>query len=85
MERFCLSQTDDRVRERLLDAISGKGAFRRFKDLAFRLVYATRGSSTGPPGLAEHVAGFPRREWHSLHRRRWVAQRQDIGSPLDER
>jgi hypothetical protein len=37
MERFCLSVDNERHRERLLDAISGKGAFRRFKDLAHRL------------------------------------------------
>src|SRR5262245_53929055 len=33
MERFCLAQ-DDRLRERLLDAIRGRGAFRRFRELA---------------------------------------------------
>jgi Uncharacterised protein family (UPF0158) len=36
MERFCLSQDDDRLRDRLLDAIRGRGAFRRFKDLAYK-------------------------------------------------
>lgn len=29
---FCWAQTDDEIRERLLEAIKGKGAFRRFKD-----------------------------------------------------
>jgi len=33
MERFCLSLDDARMSERLLDAISGRGAFRRFKTL----------------------------------------------------
>ena len=33
MERFCLSVENEQHRERLLDAISGKGAFRRFKDV----------------------------------------------------
>jgi Uncharacterised protein family (UPF0158) len=33
MERFCLSLDDERMDERLLDAIRGRGAFRRFKDL----------------------------------------------------
>jgi len=32
MERFCLSLENERVRERLLEAIRGSGAFRRFKD-----------------------------------------------------
>ncbi len=34
---FCWAQTDDAVRESLLGAIKGKGAFRRFKDRAFDL------------------------------------------------
>jgi Uncharacterised protein family (UPF0158) len=37
MENFALSREDDRTRERLEDAISGKGAFRRFKDMVARL------------------------------------------------
>ncbi|TMJ26086.1 MAG: hypothetical protein E6G95_14445 [Alphaproteobacteria bacterium] len=37
MERFCLSVDSQQHRGRLLDAIRGKGAFRRFKDLALRL------------------------------------------------
>ena len=37
MQRFCLDQDDDRTRERLLDAISGRGAFRYFKDTVRRL------------------------------------------------
>jgi hypothetical protein len=37
MERFCLSVDKEQHRKRLLDAISGKGAFRRFKDMAHRL------------------------------------------------
>ena len=32
MERFCHSQDDGRIRDALLDAISGKGAFGRFRD-----------------------------------------------------
>lgn len=32
MEAFCASIEDDRVRDRLLGAIRGSGAFRRFKD-----------------------------------------------------
>jgi len=35
MERFCLAQ-DDKLVELLLTAISGKGAFRRFKDVIHR-------------------------------------------------
>ena len=34
---FCWAQTDDEIRERLLEAIKGKGAFRRFKDRAYDL------------------------------------------------
>ena len=37
MERFCLSVASEQHRQRLLDAISGKGAFRRFKDLVNNL------------------------------------------------
>ena len=37
MERFAAAQSDERTRERLLDAINGKGAFRRFKDIVFKL------------------------------------------------
>ena len=33
MERFCLSVDDDDLRNDLCDAIRGRGAFRRFKDL----------------------------------------------------
>jgi hypothetical protein len=33
MERFVQSVTDDALRERLILAIDGKGAFRRFKDV----------------------------------------------------
>lgn len=36
MERFCLSLDDEAVRDRLLDAIHGRGAFRMFKDLIHR-------------------------------------------------
>jgi hypothetical protein len=36
MERFCLSYPDEHLRERLLDAIDGRGAFRRFKNLIHR-------------------------------------------------
>ena len=32
MEDFCYSVVDDKIRERLLDKIRGRGAFRRFKD-----------------------------------------------------
>lgn len=32
MERFCLSTEDDELRETLLNAIRGRGAFRYFKD-----------------------------------------------------
>lgn len=35
MERFCLSQ-DEKLVELLMTAISGKGAFRRFKDVIYR-------------------------------------------------
>jgi Uncharacterised protein family (UPF0158) len=37
MERFAAEQNDERTSERLLDAINGKGAFRRFKDMIFKL------------------------------------------------
>lgn len=33
MERFCRQETDDQLRGKLLRAIEGSGAFRRFKDL----------------------------------------------------
>jgi len=36
MERFIRKVEDDRLRERLWDAIQGRGAFRRFKDLLVR-------------------------------------------------
>ena len=36
MERFCLYTEDDALREALLQAIRGKGAFRRFKDMVRR-------------------------------------------------
>ena len=36
MRRFCLSIEDDELREELLYAISGGGAFRRFKDMIHR-------------------------------------------------
>ena len=36
MERFIGTVEDDRLRERLWDAIQGRGAFRRFKDLLSR-------------------------------------------------
>ncbi len=36
MERFCLGVADARLRDALLDAIRGRGAFRRFKDLVHR-------------------------------------------------
>jgi hypothetical protein len=37
MERFCLAVELDEDRQRLLDAIDGRGAFRRFKDLIRQL------------------------------------------------
>jgi hypothetical protein len=36
MEQFCLNQNDPIMRYRLLAAINGKGAFKRFKDTAER-------------------------------------------------
>ncbi len=36
MEQFCHTVEDERMREKLLMAIKGKGAFRRFKDTVFR-------------------------------------------------
>lgn len=32
MERFCLSITDDKLRDTMSGSIRGRGAFRRFKD-----------------------------------------------------
>lgn len=32
MERFCLSITDEEIRDRMYNSIKGSGAFRRFKD-----------------------------------------------------
>ncbi|MDR3585766.1 MAG: UPF0158 family protein [Desulfosporosinus sp.] len=32
MEDFCYSQEDNKLRDKLCDAIDGKGAFRRFKE-----------------------------------------------------
>lgn len=37
MERFCFTVSDPAKEEALLDAINGRGAFRRFKDLIHRL------------------------------------------------
>lgn len=37
IEDFCFSVKDPKAKEILLDAIRGKGAFRRFKDKAFEL------------------------------------------------
>jgi Uncharacterised protein family (UPF0158) len=37
MERFCQTYPNQRVSERLSDAIRAKGAYRRFKDLVFDL------------------------------------------------
>ena len=36
MERFCSNVDDDALRQELLNAISGSGAFRRFKDMIRR-------------------------------------------------
>ena len=36
MERFCLSIEDDDLQEELMNAISGRGAFRCFKDAIYR-------------------------------------------------
>lgn len=41
MERFALATTDLDIQERLLTAIRGRGAFRRFKDAVHRLGIAT--------------------------------------------
>ncbi len=37
MEAFCLSREDETIRDKLLNAIRGKGAFRYFKDLIFEV------------------------------------------------
>ena len=58
MERFSLAQPDDRVRERLLDAIRGKGAFRHFKDTAHRLGVRDAWFEYRFAKLAVQVAGF---------------------------
>ncbi len=58
MEHFSASQPDDRVRERLLDAISGKGAFRRFKDTAHRLGLRDAWFEYRFAALAAQVADF---------------------------
>ncbi len=58
MERFSASQADDRVRERLLEAISGKGAFRRFKDTAHRLGVREAWFEYRFAALAVQVADF---------------------------
>jgi hypothetical protein len=42
MERFCYSIEDDKIREELLYAIRGSGAFRRFKDQVHRRGIADR-------------------------------------------
>jgi hypothetical protein len=51
MEEFCLSLNDEQIGDRLLSAIRGKGAFRRFKDSIIRL------------GLGEKWYGF---HWEAL-------------------
>ena len=45
MERFVTSVTDEPLRERLLVAIDGKGAFRRFKDVLLSFRPSERGGS----------------------------------------
>ncbi|WP_332696454.1 UPF0158 family protein [Halalkalibacter lacteus] len=40
MERFCYSLSDQKKQDILLNAIRGKGAFRRFKDDVYRLEIA---------------------------------------------
>lgn len=37
MEKFCYTVTDSKKENALLDAIQGRGAFRRFKDLIYTL------------------------------------------------
>ncbi|MCM3767745.1 UPF0158 family protein [Neobacillus niacini] len=37
MQRFCYSLSDLKLRNTLLDSISGKDAFRRFKDIVYHL------------------------------------------------
>jgi len=37
MEDFCLSLSDERISNKLLNYIKGRGAFRRFKDEIYRL------------------------------------------------
>lgn len=56
MERFCHTITDAPIREDLLDAIRGCGAFRRFKACVYRaeLHNANRGSACGRKGQFDH-------------------------------
>ena len=58
MERFCYTVTDERKQERLLDAISGKGAFRRFKDMIFKVGVRDEWFTFRDRAYAEELRGF---------------------------
>ena len=58
MERFCHTVEDERNRERLLDAISGKGAFRRFKDMVARVGVRDEWFAFKERAIGEHVRDF---------------------------
>ncbi len=68
MARFCSDLDDDSQREALLDAIRGRGAFRRFKDLVHRY------------GIQQQWYDFRDREME--HRRR--PARRQIGRFIEE-
>lgn len=58
MENFALSQEDERTGQRLMDAISGKGAFRRFRDMVARTGVRDAWFAYRFKELALQVAGY---------------------------
>ena len=62
MEAFCETVADERKRERLQDAISGKGAFRRFKDMVDRLDVRDDWFAFKERALGEHARRFLKSE-----------------------
>ncbi len=73
MENFALSREDERTRERLLDAIGGKGAFRRFRDMTAKLGKRDEWFAYRFRELALTVAGYL-----DMHK---IAFTDDVGLP----
>jgi len=70
MEECCRSVTDERMRERLLDAIHGRGAFSRFKRAIHQAAIPDQWYAWREQRLAAFVAawldpqGIPYEKWH---------------------